>query len=78
MVTKFIYEDIFCRHSIFGLMTVDGGPKNKKEVAELLRLYGIERVQIFTYNPPTNGLVEYGYRIIMDVLSKLTEGGHGN
>ena len=44
MVTKFIYKDIFCKHNIFGLMTVDGEPENKKEVAELLRLYGIKRV----------------------------------
>ena len=43
-VAKFIYKDIFYRHGIFGLMTVDNGFKNKKEVAELLRLYGIKRV----------------------------------
>ena len=44
MVIKFIYKDIFYRHGIFGLMTVDSGPENKKEMAELLRLYNIERV----------------------------------
>ena len=77
-VTKFIYEDIFCRHDIFGLITVDGGPENKKEVAELLRLYDIKRVQISAYNPLTNGLIEYGYKIIINVLSKLIKGGCGN
>ena len=59
-------------------MTVDGGPENKKEVAELLRLYSVERIQISVYNPPTNGLIKYNYKIVINALSKLTKGGCGN
>ena len=43
-VIKFIYKNIFCRHGIFGLITIDGGPENKKKMTELLRLYGVKRV----------------------------------
>ena len=59
-------------------MTVDSEPENKKEITELLRLYGVKRVQISMYNPPANGLIEHDYKIIMNILNKLTEGGCGN
>ena len=57
---------------------VDGGPENKKHVAEFTRKYGIERVQVSAYHPQANGMVERGHNPIVEALARMTDGGIGN
>jgi hypothetical protein len=77
-VAKFLWEDVVCRHGCFGRLVVDGGPENKRHVAEFTKKYGIERVQVSAYHPAANGMVERGHKPIVDALAKMTDGGLGN
>ena len=74
-VAKFIWEDIICRHGVFGKMKVDGGAEFKGAVIKILRKYGIGRVQISAYNSKANGMVEGGHKPIIAALIALTQGG---
>ena len=77
-VARFLWEDVICRHGCFGRLIVDGGPENKDLVEELTVRYGIKRVQVSSYHPQANGMIERGHRPIVDALSKMTDGGLGN
>ena len=77
-VARFLWEDVICRHGCFGRLIVDGGPENKDLVEELTARYGIKRVQVSSYHPQANGMIERGHRPIVDALSKMTDGGLGN
>ena len=77
-VSKFIWEDIICRHGCFGKLICDGGPENKAHVKYLAEKYGIQRIVVSAYNAPANGLSERGHQPIIDGLSKLAGSGHGD
>ena len=77
-VAKFIWEDIVCRHGCFGRLVIDGGPENKKHVAEFTKRYGIDRVRVSAYNPQVNGMIERGHKPITEALARMTDGGIGN
>ena len=47
-----------CCYSCFGYLVIDGGPKNKKHIAEFIKQYSIERVQVSVYHPKANGIIE--------------------
>lgn len=71
-VSKFLWEEIICRHGMFGKLVVDGGPENKKLVSELAERYNTKRVVTSAYHPQANGIVEVGHRGIANSLSKMT------
>ena len=77
-VAKFLWEDVICRHGIFGKLIVDGGPENKKKVDKLATKFKIRRVVVSGYHPQANGMVERGHKPIVDALSKMTNGGITN
>ena len=74
-IADFIWQDVICRHGIFGRLTVDGGAEFKGEVIKILRKYGVKRVQISAYNAQANGKSEGGHKPIVNALIALTEGG---
>ena len=76
-VAKFLLEDVLSRFGWFSKLVVDGGPENKKLVADLAFDYRIKRCQVSAYHPQANGMVERGHKPIVDALAKLTEGGYG-
>src|SRR5271169_3379589 len=76
-VAKFLWEDVVCRHGIFGQLIVDGGPENKDIVDEFAKIYGISRVVISAYNAKANGMIERGHKPVVDALAKMTAGGMG-
>ena len=76
-VAKFLWEDVICRHGMFGRLVVDGGPENKADVKDLTARYGIQRVVVSAYHPPANGMIERGHKPITDALAKMTDGGYG-
>jgi hypothetical protein len=73
-LSKFLWEDIVCRHGVFRKVVMDGGPENRKLTKKLLEKYGMKRVLVSAYHPQANGMVERGHRPIVDSLSKLTNG----
>ena len=50
-VSRFLWEDVICRHGIFRRLVVDGGPENKDLTAKLMVKYNIKRVVISSYHP---------------------------
>ena len=74
-VARFIWEEVICRHGLFGHLVVDGGSENMKEVISLLKRMGANRIRISPYNSRANGTVERGHLTILDALSKMTDGG---
>ena len=77
MIAAFIWEDIICRHGLFGELRVDGGRENMGEVIRLLSEYDVRRIVISPYNSKANGQVERGHRPISDALIAMTRGrGH--
>ena len=77
-VAKFLWEDVVCHHGCFRCIVVDGGPENKKHVAEFMKQYGIECIQVSAYHPQANGMVERGHNPITEALACMTEGSKGN
>ena len=73
-VSRFLFEDVVCRHGIFRKLIVDGGPENKDLTMALAKRYGIKRVLISAYHPQSNGMIERGHRPLVDSLSKLVNG----
>jgi hypothetical protein len=55
-------------------VVVDRGSKFKKEVVEILKYLGINRVLISLYNSRANGVNEVGYIPIIVALIKITNG----
>jgi hypothetical protein len=74
-VARFLWEDVICRHGLFGYLVVDGGIENMGKVIELLNKWGINRIRISPYNSRANGTIERGHRTILGALSKMTDGG---
>jgi hypothetical protein len=76
-VSKFLWEDVICRHSMFDKLIVDGGPENKGLVEGLVKKFGINRIITSAYHPEVNGMIERGYQSTANGLAKMTEGGLG-
>jgi Integrase zinc binding domain/Integrase core domain len=72
-ITKFLYEDIICRHGIPTLLTSDRGTEFINElVTSLTSVYKIRHIRTTAYNPQANGQVERANRTIKDILAKIT------
>ena len=73
-VSKFIYEEIICRHgSPKKILTDRGSHFNNQIVRELMDKYLIKHNLSTPYHPKTNGLVERFNRTLCEALAKLTE-----
>jgi hypothetical protein len=60
-VTKFIYNEIICRHGVFGKLKVNGDSEFKKNVITELKKLGIARTVISAYNIRANSIIKHGY-----------------
>lgn len=74
-IAKFIYNDIICRHGVFGHIRLDGGPEFKGAVIKELNRLGIRRTTISAYNSKANGMIERGHQPIIVALIALTKRG---
>ena len=73
-VAKFIYEDIFCQHSIVNIIISDRGLETKDVTEQLWKKYRIKIIWISPYNHKANGFIEVGHKPIVMALHKLTQG----
>ena len=77
-IAYFFQKNIIYRHGIFTRLVVNGGPKNKGLIKDLVIRYSIDRVVISVYYLQANSMVEQGYGTIIAALLKLTQGGGSN
>jgi hypothetical protein len=75
IIAKFLWEDVICRHGIFRRFIINKDPENKDLVVQFVTDYSIKRVVISPYNAKANGMIERGYKSIINVLAKMTKGG---
>ena len=73
-IAKFLWEDIVCRHGIFGRLVINKGSENKNLVKQFVADYSIKRVIISPYNAKVNGIIERGHKFIINALAKMTKG----
>ena len=71
-VAKFIYDVWMGRFGCPLLIVNDGGVENQALTKELFERFNVRNVQVATYHPQSNGLVERRYQNIVDALGKLT------
>jgi hypothetical protein len=72
-VSKFLWEDVICRHGMFQRLVVDQGPENKAFTAEMMQRFNIKRVEISAYHPQANGMIEVGHKPVVNALSKMSK-----
>jgi len=69
-LSKFFWEDIYCRYGAIGQITTDNGPEVKGAFAELVKRVDIPHITISTYNSRANGVVEQGHFTLREALVK--------
>ena len=73
-VTKFIYEDIICRHGCPQRILSDRGSHfNNQLVEDLTQRFNIKHGFSTPYHPKTNGLVERLNKTLCEALAKTTK-----
>jgi hypothetical protein len=70
-----LWEDVICRHGIFGRLIIDKGFKNKDLVMQFVTDYDIKRVVISPYNAKANGMIERDHKSVINALAKMIKGG---
>jgi len=69
-VSKFLYEEVVCRHGCPRRIVLDGGRENMSLTKDLLENYRIQNTVISAYHPQTAGLVERGHAPLVNSLAK--------
>ncbi len=77
-VAHFLWKDIICCYSCFRKLVIDGSSENNEAVEELAERYGINQVVVSAYHPQANEMIERSHKPIVDLLSKMSEGGCKN
>jgi hypothetical protein len=75
IIAKFLWEDIICRHGIFGRFVVNRDFKNKDLVVQFVTDYNIKRVVISPYNVKANGMIKRDHKPVINALAKMIKGG---
>ena len=69
-VSKFLFEDVICRHGCPHRIVMDGGSENMDLTESLLQRYKIKRTNISAYHPESNGLFERGHAPVVNSIAK--------
>jgi len=69
-VSKFIYEEVICRHGCPKRIVMDRGTENLHLTRALLKKHRVRQVIVSAYHPQANGLVERGHDAIVNALAK--------
>ena len=79
LITRFIFEDIICRHKVFLELVIDRRPENNNTIIkELIIIYGIYYIIISAFNSLVNKIIERGYKPVVTTLIKATKGSINN
>lgn len=71
----FKWEDVICLHGFFGKQVRDSGLENKEAIKELTRGYRVKKVVLLVYHQQANGMIEKGHKPMVNILSKMSNGG---
>ena len=74
-VSKFLYEDIVCRHGCPQRIVLDGGRENMGSTRDLLEDYQIQNTIISSYHSQTAGVVERDMHLL-SIFSQSTVPTH--
>ena len=72
-MSKFIYEEVICRHGCSRRIVMDRGTENLDLTKELLEHYNIQQTLVSAYHPQANGLVERGHDSLINSLAKYSK-----
>jgi len=72
-VSRFIYEEVICRHGCPTRIVMDRGTENLNLTKELLERYRIQQTLVSAYHPQANGLVERGHDALVNSLAKYSK-----
>jgi transposase InsO family protein len=73
-LSKFFWEQIYCRYGAVIQVVTDNGPEVKGAFSILLRRLKVPQVKISPYNSKANGVVERGHYVIREALVKSCKG----
>ena len=72
-ITRFIYEDIICRHGVPAILSSDQGTEFVNEmITALTNVYKISHIKTTAYHPQGNGQVERTNQTLKNILAKIT------
>jgi transposase InsO family protein len=69
-LSRFFWEDIYCRYGAIGQVTTDNGPEVKGAFSDLMKRVDIPHVTISSYNSQANGVIERGHFTLREALVK--------
>jgi hypothetical protein len=72
-VSKFIFEEVICRHGCPRRIVMDRGTENLNLTKDLLEHYRVQQTLVSAYHPQANGLVERGHDALVNSLSKYSK-----
>lgn len=71
LITQFLWENVICRHGIFGQFIIDDKRKNKAKIIKLIQHLEIKRLIVSTFHPQANKIVECKYKPIVNTFIKI-------
>jgi hypothetical protein len=72
-VTKFLWEDVICKHDCFEKLIVNDESENKEILDELVQRYRIKKMITSSYHFQINEMIERDHRFLFDALSKMSD-----
>jgi len=69
-LSKFFWEDLYCRYGAISQVTTNNGPEVQGAFSALMQKVNIPHVTISPYNSQANGVVERGHFILWEALVK--------
>jgi hypothetical protein len=70
-MTKFLWEDVICKHDCFEKLIVNDESKNKEILDELVKRYRIKKMITSNYHSQINEMIERNHRFLSDALFKM-------
>ncbi len=72
-MTKFLWEDVICRHDCFEKLIVNDESENKEILDELVQRYRIKKMITSSYHFQINEMIKRNHKFLSDALSKMSD-----
>ncbi len=72
-MTKFLWEDVICRHDCFEKLIVNDESENKEILDELVKRYRIKKMITSDYHSQVNEMIERDHKSLFDALFKMSD-----
>ncbi len=70
-ITKFLWEDVICRHNCLKRFIMNEELKNKEIVETLIEKYKIKQMMMLTYHSQMNDLMKRDHTAVVNILIKI-------